>query len=98
MWFVVIGAFGAFLSACSDGGSVKLPDADLTKPMCTGQLYDSCLDGSGCMSNNCKLFEQSGIQVCTQPCDGMCPASSAGPATCNNRGLCKPAAANPCHP
>jgi len=90
------------LSACETGGDTPtLPDADLTKPMCTGVVYDSCLSNAGCMSMNCKLYEDIPIQVCTQTCDAAtpCPMDATGVAgKCNNRGLCKPAAANACHP
>jgi len=89
------------LYACETGGDSKpLPDADLTKPMCTGQLYDSCLTNAGCTSMNCKLFDKEGIQVCTQTCSSSnpCPNQNGAPASCNNRGICKPPAANACHP
>jgi len=90
------------LSACETGGDTPtLPDADLTKPMCTGVVYDSCLSNTGCMSMSCKLYEDIPIQVCTQTCDAAtpCPMVATGVAgKCNNRGLCKPAAANACHP
>ena len=90
----------AVTTACSDSKGPALPDADLTKPMCTKQLYDSCLNNEGCASGMCKLFEQDAIQVCTQECNmGMCPAPiGGGTDSCNNRGICKPSVANPCHP
>lgn len=90
------------LPACETGGDAPtLPDADLTKPMCAGVVYDSCLSNTGCMSMNCKLYEDIPIQVCTQVCDAAtpCPMDATGvQGKCNNRGLCKPAAANACHP
>lgn len=90
------------LAACEAGGdSPTLPDADLSKPMCTGVVYDSCTTPAGCASGNCKLFEDALIQVCTQACSAAmpCPNDASGmPGTCNNRGICKPRLANACHP
>ncbi|MBL0220545.1 MAG: hypothetical protein IPQ07_42585 [Myxococcales bacterium] len=87
-------------AACETGGGSTLPDANLSLPMCTGVVYDSCLSNAGCMSMNCKLYDQDAIQVCTQACDANnpCPMQNGQAATCNNRGLCKPPAANACHP
>jgi len=87
--------------ACKTGGdSTPLPDANLSLPMCTGVVYDSCTSNAGCMSMNCKLYDQDGIQVCTTTCDARhpCPTQNGAAAACNNRGLCKPPAANACHP
>lgn len=85
------------LGACDTGGDEPpLPDANLSLPMCTGLVYDSCTGNAGCMSMNCKLFSGDGIQVCTQACDGATPCPTGG--TCNNKGICKPAMANACHP
>lgn len=89
------------LCACETGGASKpLPDADLSKPMCTGLLYDSCTSNAGCMSMNCHLYEGDGFQVCTQTCSSSnpCPNQNGTPASCNNKGICKPPAANACHP
>ncbi len=90
------------LVGCETGEDTPtLPDADLTKPMCTGVVYDSCTSNAGCMSMNCKLYEDVSIQVCTQTCDAgtPCPMDSKGTVgKCNNRGICKPTAANACHP
>ena len=93
-------ASALLLAACETGGGTSLPDADLTLPMCTGAVYDSCLSNLGCMSMNCKLYDQDGIQVCTTTCSASmpCPMQNGMPATCNNKGLCKPPAANACHP
>ncbi len=89
-------------SACGGGGSnTPLPDADLTQPMCTGLVYDNCTDNTQCSSNNCHLFSQDAIQICTQACDASnpCPADANGTAvSCNNKGLCKPSRGNACHP
>jgi hypothetical protein len=89
------------MAACETGGEGKpLPDANLGLPMCTGVAYDSCTSNTQCMSGNCKLYDQDAIQVCTQPCDTNtpCPMQNGQAATCNNKGLCKPPAANACHP
>jgi hypothetical protein len=87
-------------AGCDTGGSTPLPDADLSQPMCTGVVYDSCTSNAGCMSMNCHLFDQNAIQICTQPCDANtpCPMQGGAAASCNNRGICKPPAANACHP
>lgn len=89
------------LAACDNGGSgAPLPDANLNLPACTGQLYDSCTTNTGCMSNNCHLYDQDAIQICTQACNAStpCPTQNGMVASCNNKGLCKPPAANACHP
>jgi hypothetical protein len=88
------------LAACETGGGKSLPDADLSLPKCTGVVYDSCLSNADCTSMNCKLYDQDGIQVCTTTCSSSmpCPMQNGMPASCNNRGLCKPPAANACHP
>lgn len=87
------------LVACETGGeSTPLPDADLSLPLCTGLLYDSCTGNAGCMSMNCHLFDQDAIQVCVQACSASspCPTLNGMAVTCNNRGLCKPPGANAC--
>ncbi len=97
-------ALALTLSACGgDGGgsTPPLPDADPAAPMCTGDVYDNCTDAAQCSSNNCKLFSQDAIQVCTQACDGAnpCPMDAAGTiGECNSRGICKPSRANACRP
>jgi hypothetical protein len=68
-----------------------------TAAACTGAVYDPCTDNTQCMSGNCKTFAAAGIEVCTQTCtpgdNTTCPGTGA---TCNNMGICKPAAANTC--
>lgn len=67
---------------------------------CTGAVYDPCTDAGQCQSGLCQAFEQDGIQVCTQECtpgdNTTCPELNGQPATCNNRGICKPPGANSC--
>ena len=67
---------------------------------CTGAVYDPCTDAAQCASGNCLVFQQQGFQVCTQTCtvgnNASCPTQNGVAATCNNKGLCKPAAANSC--
>lgn len=90
-----------FVAACKTGSEdPPLPDANPSLPLCTGVVYDSCTSAAGCMSMNCHLFSQDGIQVCTQPCDAAnpCPMQNGQAATCNNRGICKPPASNACRP
>jgi hypothetical protein len=76
-------------------------DAPAGGSACTGALYDPCTDNNQCMSQNCHFFQQSNFTVCIQSCtagnNNTCPIDSSGNhATCNNMGLCKPAAANTC--
>ena len=76
-------------------------DAPPMLPACNGALYDPCTgSATQCQSGICQLYQQAGIQVCTQSCtpgnDATCPPQNGVPATCNNMGLCKPAAANAC--
>jgi hypothetical protein len=88
------------LFACGNTDT-PVPDAPANAPACTGATYDNCSVNDDCTSANCHLFSQDGIQVCTQPCDGSnpCPDDSEGnPATCNNKGICKPAANTVCRP
>lgn len=87
-------------AACDTGGGGSVPDADLSLPKCTGVVYDSCTANAGCMSNLCKLYDAAHIQVCTQTCDANnpCPMQNGVAASCNNMGICKPPAANACHP
>lgn len=67
---------------------------------CTGAAYDPCTDNTQCTSGNCKAFGGAGLQVCTVACtpgdNTTCPTQNGQPATCNNMGICKPAAANAC--
>ena len=89
------------LTACDGGsGGSSLPDANLNQPMCTGQLYDSCLANEGCTSGMCHLYSQSAFQVCIQTCSqsNPCPLQDGVTVMCNTKGLCKPPIANACHP
>lgn len=67
---------------------------------CTGAAYDPCTDAAQCTSGICQPFEQDGIQVCSQACTPgdatTCPQLNGQPATCNNRGICKPPGQNTC--
>lgn len=68
---------------------------------CTGAIYDPCTSPAQCMSANCHLYMNAGIQVCTQTCtagmNSTCPVDSTGAnGFCNNMGNCKPAKANSC--
>lgn len=92
----------AFLAACGgDSNMQTTPDAP-AGPACTGAIYDNCTTNTQCMSQNCHYYQQSNFTVCTQTCtvgdNTTCPVDSSGNhATCNNMGICKPAAANNCH-
>jgi hypothetical protein len=67
---------------------------------CTGAAYDPCNAAAQCTSGVCQNFAGSGFQVCTQACtpgdNTTCPMQNGLPATCNNMGICKPAAATSC--
>jgi hypothetical protein len=71
-----------------------------TAAACTNAVYDPCTDPAQCMSGRCQLFEQQNMQVCTTTCtpgdSTTCPMQNGQPATCNNKGICKPPAANSC--
>ena len=89
------------LVACDtkDNQMGPMPDAPPGTPACTGAIFDWCATGADCMSNNCHFFEMNNFTVCTQTCSASapCPADKSGnPATCNNRGICKPAEPNTC--
>jgi hypothetical protein len=98
---------GMGLAACggSSGGGGDI-DAPLATDgnagvVCKGADYDTCVDNTQCTSNNCHLFSQDGIQVCTVACtplnNATCPVDKAGVhGECNMRGICKPTAANDC--
>ena len=89
------------LVACSGDTSTPVADAPDNAPACTGAAYDNCTLNTQCDSANCHLFEQDGIQVCTQACSGSnpCPADSTGaPVTCNGKGICKPMNNTVCRP
>jgi hypothetical protein len=91
----------ALVAACGGTDAPPLPDADPNAPLCTGVVFDNCLTNDKCDSLNCKLFRQEAIQVCTQACDtaNPCPNDASGtPASCNDKGLCKPSRANACRP
>ena len=66
---------------------------------CTGALYDPCTDNSQCMSGNCRMFNNTGIQVCTQDCSSMaCPAQGGTAVMCSTgqNTVCRPTMANAC--
>ena len=73
-----------------------------TAMACTGAVYDPCTSDAQCTTAGatCKAFNGAGIEVCTVPCtpgdSTTCPMQNGQPATCNNMGVCKPAAANDC--
>ena len=69
-------------------------DAPPPSGKCTGATYDPCNAEHDCTSNLCQNFMGDGFQVCTQACDAVnvCP----GAGTCNEMGICKPAAPTEC--
>ncbi|MBX3154962.1 MAG: hypothetical protein KF773_03105 [Deltaproteobacteria bacterium] len=91
-----------FAAACGGtAGNEPTPDASQFGVACTSATFDPCTANEQCMSANCHLFRQDGIQVCTASCtpfdDTTCPVDSTGAhGKCNMRGICKPAAANAC--
>lgn len=82
-------------AACSgdDGGSA---------PACTGALYDLCTDNADCTSNNCRMFNDLGVMVCTEACTpggAACPTQDGAAAQCPmNAMVCRPPAATNCTP
>lgn len=83
------------------GAILSMPDASGTA--CTGAVYAPCTSNTLCTSMNCHLYQQSALQVCVQPIqpctpgnNATCPMQNGVAATCNNMGICKPAAANSC--
>ena len=83
------------MAACG-GGSSK-PSADAA-PACTGQVYDSCNPNANNCTNGmeCHNFSGAGFSVCTPTCSAgsPCPNQGTTSISCNNMGLCKPAAPN----
>ena len=104
----VLAASGGGL-ACG-GGSTPAPDATVTPDTgsggtCAGSAYDPCTDVTassdcGASAPLCKLFMGSGFTVCTKTCTVMadCPLFDGAMVECNNKGICKPSAANACTP
>jgi hypothetical protein len=86
------------LAACGgDDSPQATPDAT-PGPPCTKATYDVCAENTDCNSQNCHLFNGE-FTVCTQACDANnpCPVDATGVAgTCNQKGICKPHAANNC--
>jgi hypothetical protein len=82
------------------GGGMAQPDAGTAQAACTNVAYDPCTSADQCASGNCQLFQQAGIQVCTTTCTPgdatTCPQQNGQPVSCNNMGICRPAAANTC--
>lgn len=60
-------------------------------PACTGATYEMCTDNAQCTSQQCRVFMQDGIQICTQNCDAQnpCPDFNGNPVLCNMMGRCK---------
>ena len=81
------------------GSGAATPDGGVAAA-CTGAAYDPCTDPAQCTSGTCQLFEQAGIQVCTQTCTPgdptTCPQQDGQAVPCNNQGICRPTAANAC--
>lgn len=67
-------------------------------PVCSKALYDECDTEHDCDSNECRNFMGDGFQVCTTQCSASvpCPDHNGVPVTCNNMGVCKPAAPTEC--
>jgi hypothetical protein len=89
------------VAACSSSDNGATTADAPTGPACTGAIYDNCTTNDQCMSQNCHFFDKSNFTVCITTCTAgdntTCPIDSSGNhATCNNMGLCKPAAANNC--
>jgi hypothetical protein len=57
--------------------------------VCTGAIYEPCLEEHNCNQGLCQNFMGDGFQVCTQMCDATTPCPAGG--ECNMMGICKPA-------
>jgi hypothetical protein len=92
------------LAACGgdDGGSPMAPDADLSLPLCTGEVYDACTDTAGASDCGdglqCHYFETAALTVCVPACDDAnpCPDQAGVEVRCNNMGRCRPDMGNEC--
>jgi hypothetical protein len=83
-----------------NGANNMTPDAGTALPACTNAAYDPCTAAGDCTSGQCQLFQQAGIQICTQTCTPgdptTCPQQNGQAVPCNNMGICRPPAANAC--
>lgn len=83
-----------------NGNNMTTPDGGMALPACTNAAYDPCTAPADCTSGQCQLFQQAGIQICTQTCTPgdptTCPQQNGQPVPCNNMGICRPDAANAC--
>jgi hypothetical protein len=69
--------------------------------LCSGQLYDRCLQEHDCASMDCRNFMAEGFEVCSKSCtvgdDSTCGKTLDGrQATCDALGICKPPGPNEC--
>ena len=96
-------------AGCGDDGGEPPIDAAMTvdaaidappSNACTGQLYDLCSDNTQCASNNCRMFNNLGVSLCTQACTPggtACPTQGSAAVECvQNSMVCRPAGANAC--
>jgi hypothetical protein len=104
--FLICCVFAITTTACGGGGTgddTPTPDAPPAN-VCTGALYDTCLDtagGSDCLSGICRPYVMLGANACTQVCSATvtCPNDPTGAAVrCNNEGQCRPDNLNLCTP
>ncbi len=94
------------ITACGGGEDPPPADSPVTPndtpagEACTNADYDPCTVNTECTSGNCHFFNQSAFTVCVPACTpggAPCPNDETGaPGTCNNMGICKPAAPNTC--
>jgi hypothetical protein len=94
-------ASGCGVEAPPPPTAIDAPDGELdgaTLPACTGAAYDPCTDNTQCMSQNCRVFNSDGIQICTATCDAAnpCPDFNGAPVACNMNNRCNPRGMNAC--
>jgi hypothetical protein len=61
--------------------------------VCTGAIYEPCLEEHNCNAGLCQNFIAEGFQVCSQTCDESTPCPSGGDCVDS---VCKPAAPVAC--
>jgi hypothetical protein len=92
------------LAACGTGGddAGDDPGADASGEVCTGAVYDACVDTEGASDCGedlqCHVFAQAGLTVCVPACSesAPCPDQDGVAVRCNNMGRCRPDVANDC--
>lgn len=96
-WMILIASITC--AACADDPKPAASGTEqAAQHACSGQPYDGCTSDDQCESQQCKLYSNRGVQVCTQTCSATnpCPTQNGQAVVCNNMGLCRPDAVNAC--